>query len=65
MTPPDHWAHPKGLAPTEHDPRKAAALLSAAGWYANPELLETPPTTSERPKLTLEMRTTPEKSGER
>ena len=63
MTPPDHWAHPKGLAPTEHDPRKAAALLSAAGWYANPELLDTPPTTSERPKLTLEMRTTPEKFG--
>jgi peptide/nickel transport system substrate-binding protein len=61
MTPPDHWAHPKGLTATPFDPKQAARLLDQAGWYARPDLLGRP--TSNKPKLRLEMRTTPEKFG--
>ena len=63
MTPPDHWAHPKGLKPSTYNPRRAAALLDAAGWKTHPNLLEEPQENQKKPVLTLEMRTTPEKFG--
>jgi peptide/nickel transport system substrate-binding protein len=63
MTPPDHWAHPKDLKPSAYNPRQAAALLNAAGWRTNPELVSDPSANQKLPVLKLEMRTTPEKFG--
>jgi peptide/nickel transport system substrate-binding protein len=63
MTPPDHWAHPKGLEPSPFDPKRAAALLDDAGWHTEPGLLKTPGNNQGKPVLRLEMRTTPEKFG--
>jgi peptide/nickel transport system substrate-binding protein len=63
MTPPEHWAHPRGLKPTPFAPRRAAESLAAAGYRANPELLADPSANDQRPILRLEMRTTPEKFG--
>jgi peptide/nickel transport system substrate-binding protein len=63
MTPPDHWAHPKGLEPSPFDPKRAAALLDDAGWHTEAGLLKTPGNNQGKPILRLEMRTTPEKFG--
>ncbi len=63
MTPPDHWAHPKGLKASPYNPRRAAALLDAAGWRTHPDLLDNAQDNQKKPILRLEMRTTPEKFG--
>ena len=63
MTPPDHWAHQGLRRPSPYNPRRAGALLDAAGWRTHPDLLEDAQDNQKKPILKLEMRTTPEKFG--